>query len=60
MGAIRKIQEPDCILRKGIVMPENDELFEEMAVSDKERAFAGHSCLCAVTPYADTEDSPEE
>ncbi|MFI9048491.1 azolemycin family RiPP peptide [Streptomyces sp. NPDC053427] len=32
-------------------MFEEEELFEEMSVSEAETAFAGHSCLCFVTEY---------
>ncbi|WP_107068054.1 azolemycin family RiPP peptide [Streptomyces sp. CT34] len=36
-------------------MPENEELFEEMVIPESETAFAGHSCLCFVTEYDDSE-----
>ncbi|MFJ9413543.1 MULTISPECIES: azolemycin family RiPP peptide [unclassified Streptomyces] len=32
-------------------MIEEEELFEEMSVSEAETAFAGHSCLCWVAEY---------
>ncbi|MGG2461651.1 MULTISPECIES: azolemycin family RiPP peptide [unclassified Streptomyces] len=38
-------------------MTEEDELFEEMAIPESETAFAGHSCLCFVTEYDDSESA---
>ncbi|AIA04876.1 azolemycin family RiPP peptide [Streptomyces noursei] len=38
-------------------MAEEDDLFEEMAIPESETAFAGHSCLCFVTEYDDTESA---
>ncbi|MFF4607313.1 azolemycin family RiPP peptide [Streptomyces sp. NPDC001339] len=40
---------------RGSYVSENEELFEEMVIPESETAFAGHSCLCFVTEYDDSE-----